>query len=48
MDQRPRGALEAIGGVPALLVPDNTKIAIIKTLPLRSADQSQRDGGGLR
>jgi hypothetical protein len=25
------GALEAIGGVPVLLVPDNTKVAVIKT-----------------
>ena len=24
------GAFEAIGGVPALLVPDNTKVAVIK------------------
>jgi len=44
------GALDAIGGVPALLVPDDTKVAVVKDLPLRSAAQSQlgRDGGALR
>ena len=43
-------ALEAIGGVPQLLVPDNTKTAVIKALPLRSSGQSDlcRNGGTLR
>src|ERR1700726_2612491 len=37
------GAFEAIGGVPALLVPGHTKVAVKKEkgLPLRSADQPQ-------
>jgi len=30
LDRRPYRAFEAIGGVPNLLVPDNTKVAVIK------------------
>lgn len=43
------GAFEAIG-VLALLVPDNTKVAVIKACSLGSADQPQlrRHGGALR
>jgi transposase len=43
-------AFAALGGVPKLLVPDNTKVAVIKGLPLRAADQSdlRRNGGALR
>ena len=33
-------AFEAIGGVPHLLVPDNTKTAVIKGLSLRCSGQS--------
>ena len=42
-------AFAALGGVPKLLVPDNTKVAVIKSLPLRAAGQSdlRRDGGPL-
>ena len=43
-------AFAAIGGVPNLLVPDNTKVARHQGLPLRAAGQPQlcRDGGALQ
>jgi transposase len=36
------GAFEAIGGVPALLVPDNTKVAVIKACLSDACQQCRR------
>jgi len=45
------GAFEAIGGVPNLLVPDNTKVAVIKACLYEPQVLNRtygRDGGALR
>src|SRR5699024_12141412 len=42
------GAFAAIGGIPALLVPDNTKVAVIKASQIGRASCREGEGRGGR